>query len=398
MEALFEMYKTETSIVITKKIINHLASNGIFLDDPRLSKTKQKLKEYNGHLTLEEYTECFESSREIIEKVMNKEMIIPEFEEFTDKITKFYNESIDNDNGNLATYIPQLANIDSSKFGISICTIDGQRFNIGDCKEPFCIQSCCKPINYCIAIEHNTPEIVHKHVGREQSGQRFNAIVFDENNLPHNPLINAGAIMTCSLIERGKNCADRFDNVMKIYQKLSGNKYIGYSNSVYLSERDTADVNHALARIMKARDVFPDNTDINKVLDFYFQCCSIMISTDAFAIIASTLANGGVCPLTNESIFSPETARNCLSIMYSSGMYDYSGEFAFSVGIPAKSGVGGGIYLVVPNVMGICIWSPKLDKFGNSVRGIEICKKIVQVYNFHNFDNINNKINPVNHK
>ena len=396
MEKLFALYDNNGKVG-TKQIIKFLESNGIFLDDARLFKTKQKLREYNDQLIFTEFMNCFESSCDIIDQIINKNMIIPDFEDFTDQITKFYNETRGNDNGKLATYIPQLANISPEKFGISICTIDGQRFNIGDCKEEFCIQSCCKPINYCIAIENNTPDIVHRHVGHEQSGQRFNAIVFDENNLPHNPLINAGAIMTCSLIERGKNCADRFDSVMKIWKQLAGNKFVGYNNSVYLSERDNADINHALARIMKARDIFPENTDINKVLDFYFQCCSIMLTTNTFAIVASTLANGGVCPLTNVRIFSPETVRNCLSIMYSSGMYDYSGKFAFSIGIPAKSGVGGGIYLVIPNVMGICIWSPKLDKYGNSVRGIEICEKIVDVYNFHNFDNINNKINPVNH-
>ena len=396
MEELFETYAENNNFVITKNFLNTLKKAGIYSDDPRIIQTKKKLKEYNGHLTREQFLECFTPSEEVILRALNGKMIIPNFEKFTDFVEQIYNEIKSESSGNVADYIPQLAKVDPNKFAISICTIDGQRYNIGDSSDQFCIQSCCKPINYCIALEEHGPEYVHAHVGHEQSGQRFNAIIFDENNLPHNPLINAGAIMTCSMIQNTTiiDCASRFENVLSIWKKLVGGKNVGYNNSVYLSERDSADVNHALARIMKAKDVFPKNTDITKVLDFYFQCCSLMLSSDAFAITAATLANGGICPTTYEHIFNANTVRNCMSIMYSSGMYDYSGEFAFTVGIPGKSGVGGGIYLVIPNIMGICIWSPKLDKFGNSVRGILFCKKLTERYNFHNFDNVNNKINP----
>mgnify|MGYP000458706242 CR=1 FL=1 len=133
------------------------------------------------------------------------------------------------------------------------------------------------------------------------------------------------------------------------------------------------------------------------VLEFYFQCCSIEMNCNSLALVAATLANGGIAPLTGERIFSTRTTRDVLSMMFSCGMYDYSGQFAFTVGLPAKSGVSGAIMLVVPGVCGMCIWSPRLDKYGNSIKGIEFCKKLVSQFNFHIFDSLsyfNNKTDP----
>jgi len=127
---------------------------------------------------------------------------------------------------------------------------------------------------------------------------------------------------------------------------------------------------------------------MHETLDFYFQCCSIQLDCWSHSVVAGTLANAGVCPVTRDRVFSPTTAKHCLSLMYSCGMYDFSGEFAFSVGLPAKSGVSGALVIVVPGVCGITIWSPALDQFGNSVRAVEICNKLVDYFNFHNYDNL----------
>ncbi|MEM6732137.1 MAG: glutaminase, partial [Myxococcota bacterium] len=158
--------------------------------------------------------------------------------------------------------------------------------------------------------------------------------------------------------------------------------------AVYLSERQTADRNFALGYFMRENDAFPENTDLIETLEFYFQCCSIEMTADMMSVVAATLANGGVCPTTGHKIMSPETVQNCLSLMYSCGMYDFSGEFAFTIGLPAKSGVAGAMLVVVPNTLGFCTWSPRLDALGNSVRGIEFCQRLVKEYNFHNYDHI----------
>ena len=139
---------------------------------------------------------------------------------------------------------------------------------------------------------------------------------------------------------------------------------------------------------MSERKAFPQGTDLVATLELYFQCCSIELNTEMMSIVAATLANGGVCPTSGKRVLTTKTVQNCLSLMYSCGMYDFSGEFAFTIGLPAKSGVGGGLMIVIPNVMGICTWSPRLDAMGNSVRGVECCKRLVKTFNFHNYDNL----------
>jgi glutaminase len=139
---------------------------------------------------------------------------------------------------------------------------------------------------------------------------------------------------------------------------------------------------------MREHRAFPDKTPLIETLEFYLQCCSIEANTEVMAVMAATLANAGVCPTTGQRVFKPKTVQDCLSLMSSCGMYDFSGEFAFTVGLPAKSGVSGAIIGVVPNVMGFCTWSPRLDEHGNSVRGLDFCRRLVETYNFHAFDNL----------
>ena len=159
--------------------------------------------------------------------------------------------------------------------------------------------------------------------------------------------------------------------------------------------------NFALAYFMSEKKAFPENTDLIETLEFYFQCCSIELKSPSMASAAATLANGGVNPLTGKKVFSASTAKNCLSLMNSCGMYDFSGEYAFKIGFPAKSGVSGAMLIVIPNVMGICVWSPNLDELGNSVRGVEFSKKLGERFNFHNYDSLinnNDKIDPRKNK
>jgi len=396
----------ENSKVDKHIIFEELQNNGILNNDPRIKQfiTNLKIIVKTSMISFEEFKYCINSNVVLVKDILQRKLIIPYFKRFTEKIEEIYHKTKELNGGKCADYIPQLKRVNPEQYGISVCTIDGQRFNIGDTKVDFTTQSCCKPINYGIALEELTEDIYHKFVGREPSGQSFNEIALNKNGLPHNPLINSGAIMTSSLIKKELSASERFEFIVSIWDKLCGGIYkIGFNNAVYLSEKNTADRNFALAYFMKEindnkKTGFPEGTDINDTLDLYFQCCSIEINTEILAIVASTLANDGINPFTGIRVFSSENVKNILSMMLMCGMYDYSGEFAFKIGIPSKSGVSGPIMMVIPNVMGMVSWSPALDDIGNSYRGVEFCKAIGETFNFHIFDNHEhtNKINPLN--
>ncbi|CAI5439180.1 unnamed protein product [Caenorhabditis angaria] len=207
-----------------------------------------------------------------------------------------------------------------------------------------------------------------------------------------------GAIVVASLLKNKASLSDRFDFMIHQCRKFVGNGYIGFNNSVFLSERETADRNYALSYYMREHKVFPDNTHLQDTLDLYFQICSIETNCDSLAVMAATLANGGVNPMHGERVIGNRACRDTLSLMYSCGMYDWSGQFAFHVGLPAKSGVSGDMIIVIPNVMGIALYSPRLDKMGNTVRGVKFAEQLVQRYNFHNYDSLiysdNKKMDP----
>lgn len=183
---------------------------------------------------------------------------------------------------------------------------------------------------------------------------------------------------------------------------MAGGENIGFNNAVFLSERETGDRNYALGFFMREHKCFPEDSNLRECMDFYFQCCSMEATCDQLSVIAATLANGGICPTTEEKVLKPEIVRDVLSLMHSCGMYDYSGQFAFKVGLPAKSGVCGGMMVVIPNVMGIFVWSPPLDPLGNTYRGVQFCEELINIFNFHRFDNLkaaaSNKKDPRRHR
>ena len=292
--------------------------------------------------------------------------------------------------GAVANYIPALASANPDKYGISVCSLTGQQLDIGDAHVRFAMQSMTKVINYCIAQTELGVDKVHMHVGREPSGQLFNEICLDDNNLPHNPYINAGAIMTVSLIKPEFPVADRLAFIESYWTDLTGGRKPSLNAEMFLGERATADRNFCLAYYMKGAGAFPDwvksADDLNTTLELYFMTCSMELTTEEMAVVAATLANGGINPFTGKEIFPADVVRNALTIMASCGMYDGSGDFAFRIGLPCKSGVGGGLLVVVPGKMGICTFSPRLDACGNSVRGCATCAELTQRFNLHVYD------------
>ncbi|XP_069589942.1 glutaminase kidney isoform, mitochondrial isoform X2 [Ranitomeya imitator] len=376
------------------KFITALKSTGLRTSDPRLKECMDMLRltlqtSSDGvMLDKELFKKCVQSNIVLLTQAFRRKFVIPDFMSFTSHIDELFESAKKLSGGKVADYIPQLAKFSPDLWGVSLCTVDGQRHSVGDTKVPFCLQSCVKPLKYAIAVNDLSTELVHRYVGKEPSGLRFNKLFLNEDEKPHNPMVNAGAIVITSLIKQAASNAEKFDYVMQFLNKMAGNEYVGFSNATFQSERESGDRNFAIGYYLKEKKCFPEHTDMVGTLDFYFQLCSIEVTCESASVMAATLANGGFCPISGERVLSPEAVRNTLSLMHSCGMYDFSGQFAFHVGLPAKSGVAGGILLVVPNVMGLMCWSPPLDKLGNSVRGIQFCQDLVSLCNFHNYDNL----------
>ncbi|XP_066440881.1 glutaminase liver isoform, mitochondrial [Eleutherodactylus coqui] len=376
------------------KFINTLKVNGLLTTDPRLKDSMDMLQHtvqesiMGASMDLETFQRCVQSNIVLLTQVVCKKFVIPDFEQFTLNINRLYENARDMKEGEVANYIPQLAKMSPDQWGVSLCTVDGQRHSAGDTDVPLCLQSCVKPLKYAIAVNDLGTDYVHQYVGKEPSGLRFNKLSLNFEERPHNPMVNAGAIVNCSLIQQGANKAEKFDYIMQFLKRMSGNESIGFSNATFQSEKETGDRNYAIGYYLKEKKCFPPGADMVSALDLYFQLCSIEVTCQSGSVIAATLANGGICPITGERVLSAEAVRNTLSLMHSCGMYDFSGQFAFHVGLPAKSGVAGAILLVVPNIMGVFCWSPPLDRIGNSVRGIHFCHELVSLFNFHHYDDL----------
>ncbi len=289
----------------------------------------------------------------------------------------------DLDEGTVANYIPELARANPKWFGMAVVTVDGKAVEVGDSKEFFTIQSLSKPFVFGLALEDNGREYVETKIGVEPTGDAFNSIVLDEaTNRPFNPMVNAGAIAAADLI-KGKDISERVNRMLEMFRKYTG-RTPRIDTAVYTSERTTGHRNRAIAHMMLNFGMLSDR--VSDTLDFYFQQCSVLIHCADLALMGATLANGGVNPMTGERALDARYVRDLLSVMHTCGMYDFSGEWSYRVGLPAKSGVGGGIVAVVPGRMGIATFSPLLDARGNSVRGIKACQELVDRFGLHVFE------------
>ncbi len=285
--------------------------------------------------------------------------------------------------GAVADYIPELALADPNWFGICVVTTDGQVFEVGDCDPLFTIQSISKAFVYGLALEDHGRDYVNSKVSVEPTGEAFNAIVLDEvTNRPYNPMVNAGAIATADLI-KGDSATDRLKRMLAMFKRYTG-RDLDINVPVFLSEKGTGFRNRAIAYLMLNFGMVTDRID--ETLDLYFQQCSIMINARDLAMMAATLANGGVNPVTGERALDEHYVQDVVSVMLTCGMYDYSGEWVYRVGLPAKSGVGGGITALAPGKLGIGTFSPPLDAKGNSYRGIKVCEDLSRDFGLHLFN------------
>ncbi len=285
-----------------------------------------------------------------------------------------------------ADYIPELAKGDPDRFGLAIATAGGELFQAGDALAEFTIQSVSKAFAFCIAIEVIGRAAVLGRVGVEPSGDAFNAIVFDpRTNRPFNPMVNAGAITIAGLLhERFGDAA--FPLLLDRMSQAAGQR-LAVDEAVYRSELETGHRNRAIGHLL--RNCGAITGPVDAILDIYFRQCAILVSAIDLAWMGATLAHIGEHPGTGRQVFDLGAVRDTLAVMFTCGMYDYSGGWAFNVGIPAKSGVGGGIVGVVNRQLGIGTFSPRLDAQGNSVRGIRVFEDLASDFGLHAFECLN---------
>ena len=282
--------------------------------------------------------------------------------------------------GALADYIPELARVDPTGFGLSVSSSDGFVYESGDARTEFTIQSISKPFTYALALDKVGVDAVDAKIGVEPSGEAFNEISVDHSTkIPKNPMINAGAIAAVSLIPAA-GADERFALIHEFYSAFAGRR-LELDHEVYASEKATGSRNRAIGYMLQSFGVLDGDPD--EVLDVYYRQCSLKVTATDLARMATTLARGGINPQTGRRVTHPAVVKRTLSVMVTCGMYDAAGDWVSAVGMPAKSGVGGGIVAVLPGQLGIGVYSPLLDEKGNSVRGVRLCRSLSEQLGLH---------------
>ena len=300
-----------------------------------------------------------------------------------------YNKYHSDTSGRNASYIPELAKADPNRFAISIATVDGKIFSIGDSNFAFSLQSISKVFAYALALQDNDEKIIFDNIGLDATGEKFNSITTIERTSAntHNPYVNAGAIQTTSYI-KGKNSVEKWDRLFSLLKALS-DEHLFFSKQIYDSETETNTRNHAIAQLLKSHNMLKG--DPKDVLDRYTKACSVMVTTKQLALMGATLANNGINPITKKQIISSSVTRHVLSQMLMNGLYEKSGTWFVKIGVPAKSGVSGGLLAIIPNEMAIAVFSPPLDSTGTSVRGQKVINALSNLWGLHLLDrNANN--------
>lgn len=304
-------------------------------------------------------------------------------------LRKIMSDCADDRAGEVADYIPELAAVDPDGYGLSVAMHDGYLYSLGDSGTAFTIQSVSKPLTYAMALSRLGPTEVDAKIGVEPSGEAFNQISVDSRRRPKNAMINAGAIVASSLLlppirEVDPEVVEKtFEEILAFYSACAG-RQLTLNHDVFESEAATGSRNRAIAYMLDSfggLDTHPD-----AAIALYFRQCAIEVTTNDLAVMGTTIACGGANPRTGRRVFSQEVAQRLLSVMTTCGMYDAAGDWVTAVGMPAKSGVGGGILAVLPGQLGIGVYSPRLDEHGNSVRGVDTCEHLSADLGLHMFN------------
>ncbi|WP_435201128.1 glutaminase [Janibacter sp. GS2] len=299
-----------------------------------------------------------------------------------DYLTEVVDACASSRGGAPASYIPELAKVDPEQFGVAMATVDGAVYAVGDADTEFTMQSISKAFVYGLAVRERGIAGVDEVIDVEPSGDPFDELSLEEGSgRPSNPMINAGAITAHSLIGGGEiSPSDRVERIIELLSDLAG-RQLSVDERVWHSEMEASDRNLAIAHMLRSHGIISDPAE--EIISAYARQCSVLVTARDLALMAATLANAGVQPVTGQRIFSGGEVRRLLSVMLTCGMYDSAGDWVSAVGIPAKSGVGGGIIGALPGQVGLATFSPRLDTHGNSVRGIETFERLSSDMGLH---------------
>jgi glutaminase len=280
-------------------------------------------------------------------------------------------------------YEPRQATDERDRFSVCLVSVDGDVHTAGGHDLLFPLHSLSKIFVYGMALEEHGRDEVLRRVGVKPSADSFTTLGFDEaTNRPYNPMVNGGALATTDMM-LGPGFDESFERILEVLRRYAGNHSLSVDEETFQAECRGADRNRATAYLMRSNGMLPG--DVDATLRLYLRQCSVQVTCRDLAVMAATLANGGSCPVTGERALARDRVRDVLSIMYTCGMYDFAGEWAYEIGVPAKSGVSGGVLAVVPGKMGIGVFSPGLDRYGNSVRGTRVCAEISERLGLHVF-------------
>ncbi|KAL0968434.1 hypothetical protein UPYG_G00266800 [Umbra pygmaea] len=385
-DVLFDSFASEGRVSMNQ-FFETVWSTGLHRSDPRIKDCfvhMRKLQDADGTVDRNTFLRCVTGFVSLILKALQGRFVIPDFATFTDETQKLFMKC------KQLSSVKEKDSGDSTKWGVSICTVDGQRLSLGDCSVPCVLGEISWPLVYGIAVDQLGVDKVHRYVGMEEFSKYDSPFTLTKQGVPHSPLIETGAIITASLLQLtasvGAEEEEKYESVLNAVKRLCNKEHANLNCTSYQSLRKDSIRLHALSYYLQEKKCFPEAIDINGTLDLMLQCASTEVTCESGAAMAASLANGGLCPLSGDQVMSPLATKSMLSIMQIAGMNDYSRIFHFKTSAPAKASKSGVMLAVIPGVLGLLCWSPDLDCYGNSWKAVHFCEEIISTFQLHSFD------------
>ncbi|XP_029992763.1 glutaminase liver isoform, mitochondrial [Sphaeramia orbicularis] len=387
-DVLFDSFASDGRINVNQ-FFEAIWSSGLHRSDPRLRECffhLRKLQDAEGTVDRNAFHRCVTGFVSLILKALQGRFVIPDFSTFTEETQKLFSRCRQLS----SVQEKEKEGIDSIKWGVSVCTVDGQRLSLGDWAGSVVLGEVSWPLVYGVAVDLLGSDLVHRYVGVEEYSRYDSPFTLTKTGIPHSPLTETGAIVTTSLLPlAGRLCAEeeeKYDSVLNVIRRLCNKEHANLNCTSYQSSRKASVRLHALSFYLQEKKCFPEKADINAALDLMLQCAATEVTCESGAAMAASLANGGLCPLSGDQVLSPMATRSMLSMMQVAGMKDYSTTFHFKTSVPAVSSSYGSLLAVVPGVLGLMAFSPELDACGNPWRAVHFCQELISTFQLHSFD------------
>ncbi|XP_060892152.1 glutaminase liver isoform, mitochondrial [Labrus mixtus] len=387
-DVLFDSFASDGRINVNQ-FFEAIWSSGLHRSDPRLRECffhLRKLQDAEGSVDRNTFQRCVTGFVSLILKALQGRFVIPDFSTFTEETQKLFSRCRQLS----SVQEKEKESMDSTKWGVSICTVDGQRLSLGDWAGSLVLGEVSWPLVYGVVVEQLGADLVHRYVGMDSYSRYDSPFTLTKTGIPHSPLTETGAIVTTSLLQlAGRLSAEeeeKYDSVLNVIRRLCNKEHANLNCSSYQTGRKDSVRLHALSFYLQEKKCFPEKVDINAALDLMLQCTSTEITCESGAAMAASLANGGLCPLSGDQVLSPTATRSMLSMMQVAGMKEYSTTFHYKTSVPAVCSGNGVLLAVVPGVLGLMAFSPELDACGNPWRAIHFCQELISTFQLHSFD------------